>query len=143
LNSTVLCLFSFLRFRGAPWLVVMNNYHIFLVFGFFFVICMLCWLKYFIIPITSLSQTLNWLVSLICRTLDVIYRLFSRVPAYTQSITRYINFPISILCPFSDMNTHIHSHNTCLHICELVRFSDVWRRRQKRERKEGRDREWR
>ena len=39
--------------------------------------------------------------------------------------------------------THTHTHNTCLHICELVRCSDIWRRGQKREREERRDREWR
>ena len=34
------------------------------------------------------------------------------------------------------MNIHIHTHHTCLHICELFRCSDTWRREQKREKEE-------
>jgi len=44
------------------------------------------------------------------------------------------------------MNTCIHTHHTCLHwwhICELVRCSGIWRREQKREGEEDKDREWR
>jgi len=38
-------------------------------------------------------------VSLICRTLDVINRLFSCVLSYTQSIAPYIHSPVCILFP--------------------------------------------
>jgi len=41
------------------------------------------------------------------------------------------------------MKTRIHTHHTCLHICELVGCSGIWRRKQKREGEEDRDREWR
>jgi len=41
------------------------------------------------------------------------------------------------------MNTRTHTHHTCLHICELVRCSSIWRIEQKTEGEENRDREWR
>jgi len=41
------------------------------------------------------------------------------------------------------MNTHIHTHHTCLHICELVRCSGIWRREQRTEGEENKYREWR
>ena len=40
------------------------------------------------------------------------------------------------------MNTRIHTHHTCLHMCELVRCSGICRREQKTEGEETRDREW-
>jgi len=40
------------------------------------------------------------------------------------------------------MNTRVHTHHTCLHGCELNRCSGIWRRKQKREGDEDRDREW-
>ena len=41
------------------------------------------------------------------------------------------------------MNTRIHTHHICLLINELVRCSGLWRREQKTEGEENRDREWR
>ena len=40
------------------------------------------------------------------------------------------------------MNICIHTHQTCLHICKLVRCSSIWRIEQKTEGEETRDRTW-
>jgi len=67
---------------------------------------------------------------------------------YTQSQTwiyiQYFFFRDPILpAVHTYMNTHIHTHHTCLHMCELVKCSGIWRREQKREGEEDRDMECR
>ena len=69
------------------------------------------------------------MVSLSCRTLDVINRLFSQVLTQTQSLGTHIHFAISILYPFFNSlalvsiqlssPTHIHACK-CTHACTCV-----------------------
>jgi len=82
------------------------------------------------IPNSQGLETLNKFVSLICRTLDVINRLFSRVLAQTQSLGTYIHFAISILGPFSPLrpsisiylySVYLHTHAyKCTYVCVCV-----------------------
>ena len=49
------------------------------------------------------------MVSLTCRTLDVINRLYSKVLSQTQSLDTHIHFAISILYPFfTSVDPRIH-----------------------------------
>jgi len=48
-----------------------------------------------------------------------------------------------LLAVHTYMNTHLHTHHTCLYICELVRCSGIWRGKQKTEGEQDRDKEWR
>jgi len=70
------------------------------------------------------------LVSLTCRTLDVINRLFSQVLTQTQSLGTHIHFAVSILYPFFtsldprypyNLPSPTHTHACkCTHVCACV-----------------------
>ena len=93
-------------------------------------VCMLCQSKFLIIPNSQGLETLNWLVSLTSRTLDVINRLFSQVLTQTQSLVAHIHFAISILYPFftsvdprypGNLPSPTHTHACkCTHVCTCV-----------------------
>ena len=108
LNSTNYFLSTWGAYGALLWISIPSNIYVYIfsklyIYNiqkvFSFLVCMLCRSKFLIIPNSQGPEALNLLVSLTCRTFDVINRLFSRVLTHTQSLGTYIHFAISILCP--------------------------------------------
>jgi len=123
LNSTNYFLSTQVAYGALLWISLPSNVYVYIIsklyihniskvcFFFWFLVCMLCRSKCLIIPNSQGPETLNYLVSLTCRTLDVTNRLFSRVLTQTQSLGTYIHFAISILCTFFISWDHRYPYN--------------------------------
>ena len=115
--------FNSYAFERAPWLVVINNHHIFLVFGFLFVICMLVEItnnsKYwrardskFVGVINTSLTWCHWCFFLSCFDIHPIYchiHPFSyiyRVPLFSPLET--LNFGLSTLSPYPHTRIQMH-----------------------------------